>query len=65
MELVDEVIERDVLDDELGLQLFGREPDRPDEVRLPQSRRAVDEERVVAGPGRFRDGAAGRHGEAV
>ena len=62
---VDEVVERDVLDHELGLQLLRGEPNRADQVRLAQPGRAVDEQRVVARARRLRDGAAGRDREAV
>ena len=55
----------DVLDDDVRLELLGRESNRTDQVRLPEAGGAVDEERVVAGPGRFRDRATRGRREAI
>jgi hypothetical protein len=47
VELLHELVEREVDDLELGLKLEREMPQRPDEMGLPQPRAAVDEQRVV------------------
>ncbi len=47
------------------MQLTGVVPDGAEQVRLPESRRAIDEERVVRGARRIGNGARGRRREAI
>src|SRR5881296_1794357 len=63
--VVDELLGAEVLQPGLGVFLEHRVRDRLHQMRLAESRRAVDEQRVVRLPGRFRDGVRGGCGELV
>jgi len=65
VELLDELLERDVLNAGVRLLLQDQVSDRADEVRLAEPRAAVDEQRVVREPGLLRHGARGRHRQTV
>src|SRR6185436_12173305 len=61
----DVLIQRQVLDVELGRELLGAVADGHQEVRLPQARAAIDEERVVRRSRILGDGPAGGDRQAV
>ena len=64
-ELVRELLARRV-DDLLAREAHDHDvPDRVHQVRLAETHPAIQEERVVGVPGPFRDGQAGRVGEAI
>ena len=65
VQLLDEVLERDILDAEIGLQLLHEIADRAHQVRLAEPRAAVDEERIVREPRWLGDGVRRRHGESI
>jgi hypothetical protein len=64
-QLLDEVLERRVLDVELPVHLHRVGRDRAHEVRLAEAGAAVDEQRVVHRPRRLRDRVRGRRREPI
>jgi hypothetical protein len=63
--LLDEVLERRVLDVELAVHLHGVRRDRTHEVRLAETGAAIDEQRVVDGTRRLRHRMRGGRGEPI
>ena len=63
--VVDELLGAEVLQPRLRMFFEDRVRDRLHQMRLTESRRAVNEERVVRLPGRFADGMGGSGGQLV